>query len=178
MTIIPVPNTQNYIRISQISYLCKTMERIINTILTWFLEKHIKTKYQCVFRNKRRMVDHLLTLETHIRKENIIKKGLIPVFFDLEKAYDTILKYGIMKYQHKFGLRNRIPYIISNFLAEVCFWGFERVGLTLSNPQKQKEVPQGNILLVTLFSIKINNIVNCLGLNALYMWMTYRYAIN
>ena len=50
---------------------------------------------------------------------------------------------------------------IKNFLFERTFR--VRVGSTLSNSQHQEEgVPQGSILSITLFSIKINNIVKCL----------------
>ena len=49
---------------------------------------------------------------------------------------------------------------IKNFLFERTFR--VRVRSTFSNTQHQEEVvPQGSILSVTLFSIKINNIVKC-----------------
>ena len=52
---------------------------------------------------------------------------------------------------------------IKNFLLERTFR--VRVGSTLSDLQNQEkeDVPQGSILSVTLFSIKINNIVKCLN---------------
>ena len=81
--------------------------------------------------------------------------------FDLEKAYDTTWKYGILQDLYNLGLRGRLPMFIKNFLFERTFR--VRVGSTLSNSQHQEEgVPQGSILSVTLFSIKINNIVKCL----------------
>ena len=39
------------------------------------------------------------------------------VFVDLEKAYDTTWRYGILKDMHKLGLRGRLPTFIENFLA-------------------------------------------------------------
>ena len=54
--------------------------------------------------------------------------------------------------------RGRLAYFISAFLNERQFR--VRVGDTLSNPHEQEMgVPQGSILSVTLFSVKINNIV-------------------
>ena len=81
---------------------------------------------------------------------------------DLEKAYDTTWKYGIMRDLSDFGLKGRLPIFIDNFLSNRNFK--VRVGTTLSGLQGQEEgVPQGSILSVTLFSIKINNIVKALN---------------
>ena len=61
-----------------------------------------------------------------------------------------------------FGLKGRFPHLIDNFLSNRNFK--VRVGTTLSDLQGQKEgVPQGSILSVTLFSIKINVIVKALN---------------
>ena len=164
-TIIPIPkpgkdNTDpsNYRPIALTSCLCKTLERMINTHLIWFLESNgLITNFQCGFRSKRSTVDHLVRLETFVREAFIKKEHLTAVFFDLEKAYDTTWKYGIMRDLNDFGLKGRLPNFIDNFLSNRCFK--VRVGTTLSDLQGQEEgVPQGSILSVTLFSIKINNI--------------------
>ena len=120
------------------------------------------TNFQCGFRSKRSTVDHLVRLETFVREAFIKKEHLTAVFFDLEKAYDTTWKYGIMRDLSDFGLKGRLPHFIDNFLSNRDFK--VRVGTTLSDLQGQEEgVPQGSILSVTLFSIKINNIVKALN---------------
>ena len=136
---------------------------MINTRLIWFLETNgLITNFQCGFRNKRGTVDHLVLLETFIRESFIKKEHLTAVFFDLEKAYDTTWKYGIMRDLDNFGLKGRLLIFINNFLSNRNFK--VRVGSTLSDLKDQEMgVPQGSILSVTLFSIKINNIVKCLN---------------
>ena len=81
------------------------------------------------------------------------------MFFYLEKAYDTTWKYGIMKDLHGFGLRGHLPICIAKFLKDRSFK--VQVGSTFSHPQEMG-VPQGSILSVTLFSVKINSIAQCL----------------
>ena len=83
-------------------------------------------------------------------------------FSYLEKAYDTIWRYGIIRDIHKLGLRGRLPTFIENFLADRTMQ--VRVGSSLSDYYDQEQsVPQGGVLSTTLFSIKINDILKCLG---------------
>ena len=63
---------------------------------------------------------------------------------------------------HEIGLEGRLPIFVQNFLSNREFK--VRVGSTLSEAHNQEQgVPQGSILSVTLFSLKINNIVKCLN---------------
>ena len=169
-TVIPVPkpgkddtDPVNYRPISLTSCVCKTLERMINARLVWYLEsQNIITNFQSGFRTNRSTNDHLVRLETFIREAFVQKQHLVSVFFDLEKAYDTTWKYGILKDLKDIGLNGRLPTFISSFLSDRNFQ--VRVGSTLSETQQQEEgVPQGSILSVTLFSIKINNIVKALN---------------
>ena len=87
-------------------------------------------------------MDHVVKLETSIRKANIQKQHLVAVFFDLEKVYKTIGRYGIMKDQHNMGLKDRQPNFIKTFLSDRKFQ--VSIGSTLSDIQNQKEgVPPG-----------------------------------
>ena len=80
------------------------------------------------------------------------------VFFDLEKAYDTTCKYGIVKDLKNLGFEGRMPIFIENFLQDRRFR--VRMGEVFSEEKQQEmSVPQGSVLSDTLFNIKINNIV-------------------
>jgi len=165
-TIIPIPKSKkdhsdpaNYRPIALTSCLCKTMERIINDRLMWYLESNdLITDHQSGFRNKRSTTDHLVSLETYIRDAFISREHVVAIFFDLEKAYDTTWKFGIMKDLHEMGLRGKLPTFINSFLNNR--WFKVRVGTTLSDPHLQENgVPQGSVLSPTCFNMKINSIV-------------------
>ena len=71
---------------------------------------------------------------------------MVSIFFDLEKAYDTTWKYGIMKDLHYMDLRGRLPLFIQNFLSERKFR--VRVGHpSLTFMIKKWEFPRGAFYL-------------------------------
>ncbi|OOZ37989.1 hypothetical protein BOW52_09705 [Solemya elarraichensis gill symbiont] len=127
---------------------------MINDRLVWFLESNnLLTNIQCGFRQGRSTIDHLVRLENYIRDAFLKKEHVVTVFFDLEKAYETTWQYGILKDLFDFGLKG--------FLNDRNFR--VRLGSTLSDTFPQEMgVPQGSILSVTLFSIKINSIASCM----------------
>ena len=136
------------------------MERMINSRLTWYLETNgLITNMQTGFQKRRGSTDHLIWLETFMREAFIRKQHLTAVFFDLEKACDSMRKYGFMQDLHDLGLIGRLPMFTKNFLFERTF----RVcmGSTFSDSQHQEEsVLQGSILSITLFSISIHHMLS------------------
>ena len=74
------------------------------------------------------------------------------VLFDLEKAYDTTWKHGILKDLFEAGLRGRMPVFISKFLenrnfrVRLGFHSFDHFG-------QEMGVPHGSILSVTHFLV-------------------------
>ena len=169
-TVIPIPKpgkdatkATNYRPIALTSCICKTMERMINTRLVWYLESNnLITKFQSGFRKNRSTTDQLVRFETVIRDAFVRGEHVVSVFFDLEKAYDTTWKYGIMDDLFNMGLRGRMPIFIKQFLSDRSF--NVRLGSVLSDVHSQEMgVPQGSILSPTLFSVKMNSIVKVLN---------------
>ena len=172
-TVVPIPKPNkdlsdptNYRPIALTSCLCKTMERMVNDRLVWVLEsKKLLSKFQCGFRKDHSTLDHLVRFEHFIREAFARKKQVLAVFFDLEKAYDTTWKHGILTDLFDLEFRGRLPIFIQNFLSDRHFQ--VKSGSTFSNSYLQENgVPQGSILSPMLFNLKINNIMKSVSNNA------------
>ena len=87
-TVIPIPkpgknhsDPNNYRPISLTSCVCKTLERMINDRLIWFLENNnILTDIQCGFRKRKSTIDHLVRLESFIRDAFLNKQEVVSIF--------------------------------------------------------------------------------------------------
>ena len=120
------------------------MERMSNHRLTWFLQdNNIITKYQCGFQKSKSTKENLVRLESYIRQGFVKNQHTVRIFFDLEKAYGTTWKGGIIKDLHEIGLKGRLPLFIDSFLKRRKF----KISLDNSrsslNPQEES-VPQSS----------------------------------
>lgn len=158
----------SYRPIALTSCLGKTYERLINRRLVYFLEtNNILDKNQCGFRQGRSTLDHLVRLETLIREAFVNRQHCVSVFFDLEKAYDTTWRHGILQDLLAYGVRGRMLRCIKAYLTGRTFQ--VRLGTTLSDIFVQENgVPQGGVLSVTLFAIKINTIAKVIPRSIAY----------
>lgn len=152
----------HYRPISLTSSVCKLMERMVNARLSWFLEvNNILTESQCGFRRHRSTVDHLITLDTVIRTAFKQRRHVGAVFFDVEGAYDTTWRHGILLKVFSHGIRGAMGTFLQNFLHDRYFR--VRIGNHLSDRFLQENgVPQGGVLSVALFAIMINDVVDVL----------------
>ena len=108
---------ENYRPVSLTSCISKLLERMVNRRLVWILEsRQLITNLQCGFRRQRSTIDHIVRLEAAIQDAFVRKHHLLAVFFDLEKAYDTIWRYGILRSLHRWGIRGHLWHFIEEFL--------------------------------------------------------------
>jgi len=123
---------------------------------------NLLTLVQCSFHKWRSTTDHLIHLETFVREAFVQRQHRVAIFFDLEKGYVTIWKYGILKDLHNAGLHGRLPLFIEGFLRDRQF--AVRLSSCYSQIYDQEMgVPQGSILSVTLFGLKINSVVKAIS---------------
>ena len=87
------------------------------------------------------------------------KTHILAIFFDLEKAYDTTWKHGILSDLYDLDFRSHLPTFIDGFLSHRLFQ--VRAGSTMSDTYEQEMgVSQGSILSPVLLSLeRFENIV-------------------
>ena len=155
-------NPKNYRPISLTSNICKLIERMVNNRLIWFLEKTQKlSPHQFGFRPGRSTIDPIAALTTDILNGYKTKKTTTAVFFDFEKAFDTISRNTIVSNLKEMGVDGNILKFIHNYLKGRSIK--VKIGNSLSDKHMTTAgVPQGGVLSATLFLVAINTILDSL----------------
>lgn len=105
--------------------------------------------------------DVLVRLETYIREAFARSHHVYAIFFDMEKAYDTAWRGGMLQAMHVAGLKGNLPLFVKSFLSNRRMT--VRIGETVSNEYEQFEgVPQGSVLSCTCFALVINGLPSIL----------------
>lgn len=145
----------SYRPIALTSCLGKLMERMINRRLQWRLEvgKHL-SECQLGFRRNVGTVDCLIHISDAAKVAVETKRFALAVMLDLDKAFDTIWRRGIISKLEKFGIRGRMRNWINNFLTNQKI--FVRIGDKESDTKETNAgTPQGSVLSPTLFNIML-----------------------
>ena len=163
--IVPIPkpgkdhtDPNSYRPISLLSCISKVGEKMINTRLQWFLEKfNILSFSQCGFRKRRSTEDLLVKLEHQVRACLINRKVNVTVFFDLERAFDTISHDHLIYKLAAAGIEGNMLAWLEEFLKDRSFKVM--VGNSKSEEKHMKlGLPQGSSLSPTLFNLLISDI--------------------
>ena len=148
----------SYRPISLLSCFGKTLERIINRRLMWFLEsRQLISKEQTAYRKNRSTDDHLVYIAQSIENAFQEKKKVIAIFVDLTKAFDKVWKDALLLKLLNSGIAGNMYSWIRSFLqhrtAKVRLNGHLSGSIKLKNG-----IPQGGVISPTLFLVMINDI--------------------
>ena len=143
-----------YRPISITSYLGKLLERILSIRAKKYLNiKHYYDPNQEGFSEKKNTVRYLNRLILVIKSDLQQGKTVICLFLDLEKAFDSVWKKGLLVKLFKLGFKGKFLKLIDNFLAS------RKVSLKVNGSEgvtrncSEFGLPQGSVLSPILFRI-------------------------
>ena len=153
----PACEPHSYRPIQLTSCLCKVMERIISRRLTWYVEKEkLLSNFQCAFRKGRSTVDHIVRLESDIRRGFFFRQYTVAVFLDFKSAYNLVSPTALLTKMHSLGFRGRLMYFLKSYLGARSFQ--VKCGELSNTFIQETGLVQGGVISPLLFNIMINDI--------------------
>ncbi|MCG7878799.1 MAG: reverse transcriptase domain-containing protein [Candidatus Thiodiazotropha endolucinida] len=151
-------NPSSYRPISLTSILGKCMERIIYTRLYSYAEHHnLIDPEQEGFRRFHGTSMALLRVVQNAMDGFNERESTVGVFIDMEKAYDSVWRNGLLEKMHNIGIKGKMWNWLHNFLhgrEAYCYLQ----GSNQTKFETDMGLPQGSVLSPVLFSLFIADI--------------------
>ena len=143
----------NYRPIALLSNIDKRFEKLVHRRFVTFLDKNeIIFERQFGFREKHSTSHNLLTLTETIRQQLDRGEFSCEVFFDLQKAFDSVDHWILLEKMKHYGFRGKANEWIKSYLTERK--QFVQVKKSESNIKLiSSGVPQGSVLGLSLIHI-------------------------
>jgi hypothetical protein len=104
----------------------------------------------------------LVKVSNEVEKTLVMKEVMATVFFDIEKAYDTMWREGLLIKMERLGIGGRLYNWVLAFLFNRSFQ--VKIGSILSDDYGvDNGIPQGSATSPILFSIMIKDVFSNVG---------------
>ena len=138
---------KNYRPVSNLSFLSKTLERLVARQLHKYLSRnHLLAKFQSAYRENHSTETAILKVHTDIMNALNMKKDVILVTLDLSAAFDT-LDHNVLlhRLEHRFGVTGTVLKWFRSYLSN------RTQCISISSLPKSKPMKQVSAYLRALF---------------------------